>query len=370
MRGKERLSRLVPKNHFCSFSLFREEPLINWTFTESVLFTAYDVYRSNNFWLDSVIRSGATLKEAMQDLGFPQSNTFVADTGIFEMEARKAGIARDLGIDVDIKLTNNQIFEAYKLSGADFFVSPDEIILPQDKPEEIEKKVETIKDNLLELLDIVPASQVIAVIQGIEKRVIVGLLDFYRENGIRYFAKGGVIPLYHYDSNLLEEVLKFTRKVTKGDWLHVFGLPHMRLLNYYLHELDYDSVDTSMLLYLSARRRYLKGSTPLPVRLASFKECGCIGCQNLETLKDSTRSSRFVINLYVHNLVTAAKVSHEPARRKTIQNTIDESSNKKYRVAIAQESQVLPEDFLDRGWMTAEEVMTSNKEEEEKRIIP
>ena len=161
-------------------SLFREEPLINWTFTDSVLFTAYDVFRSHDFWLDSVVRSGQTLKEALVDLGFPKSNSLVVDTGVFEMETKKAGISRNLGIDVDIELTNGQIFEAYELSGADFFVAPDEIILPLDSPNIVSEKSETIKQNLLDLLEIVPASKIIAVIQGQQREVIEDFLDFYR----------------------------------------------------------------------------------------------------------------------------------------------------------------------------------------------
>ncbi len=165
-RKKKKLSHLIPKNHFCSFSLFRQEPLINWTYTDAVLFTAYDIYRSTDFWLDEIINSGKTLKEGLIELGFPKGNTLVADTGVFEMEVRKAGIARNLGIEVDIELTNSQIFEAYELSGADYFVAPDEIILPQDSQTETITKIGKIKDNLLELLEVVPASKVIAVIQG------------------------------------------------------------------------------------------------------------------------------------------------------------------------------------------------------------
>ena len=62
------LSAMIPKNHFASMGFFREEPLISWTYTKAVLFTAYDVYRSSHFWLDSVIKSGKTLKEALVEL--------------------------------------------------------------------------------------------------------------------------------------------------------------------------------------------------------------------------------------------------------------------------------------------------------------
>ncbi|TFG30454.1 hypothetical protein EU528_08250, partial [Candidatus Thorarchaeota archaeon] len=284
VRKNKRLSRLIPKNHFCSLSLFRNEPLINWKLTKAVLFTAYDVYRSNDFWLDSTINSGKTLKEGLVDLGFPKGNTLVADTGVFEMEAKKAGIAQNLGIDVDIELTNDQIFEAYSLSGADYFVAPDEIVLPQDDQTTVATKIGKIKDNLLELLEIVPPSKVIAVIQGHTEEAITNLYDFYREHKISCFAIGGVIPLYHHDKELLERVLKFTRNLTKDHWLHIFGLPRMSLLQYYLHKIGVDSVDTSALLYLTARRRYLVGSKGEQVRNVVFEDCGCDGCSNLNPM--------------------------------------------------------------------------------------
>ncbi|MHA1135060.1 MAG: hypothetical protein ACTSSE_01080 [Candidatus Thorarchaeota archaeon] len=214
-KKKQKLSRLIPKNHFCPFSLFRNEPLINWKYTQAVLFTAYDVYRSNDFWLDQTINSGETLKEGLIELGFPKTNTLVADTGVFEMEAKKAGIARNLGIDVDIELTNKQIFDAYTLSGADYFVAPDEIVLPLDNQSVVKTKITIIKENLLELLEVVPASKVIAVIQGHSEEVITNLYDFYREQKISCFAIGGVIPLYHYSKEKLEQVLTFVRDLTK-----------------------------------------------------------------------------------------------------------------------------------------------------------
>ena len=147
--SNSKLSRLIPKNHFCSMSMFREQPLINWTFTKAVLLTAYDIYRSNDFWLDEIIRIGQTLKEGLLELGFPKKNTLVVDTGVFEIEAKKAGIAKELGIDVDIQLSNEQIFEAYELSGADYFVAPDEIVLPDDNEADIRIKSNKIRDYVL-----------------------------------------------------------------------------------------------------------------------------------------------------------------------------------------------------------------------------
>ncbi|TFH05455.1 MAG: hypothetical protein E4H14_12715 [Candidatus Thorarchaeota archaeon] len=311
VRKNKKLSRLIPKNHFCSFPLFRERPLINWTYTDAVLFTAYDVYRSTDFWLDQIINSGKTLKEGLIELGFPKGNSLVADTGVFEMEAKKAGISLSLGIEVDIELSNAQIFEAYELSGADYFVAPDEIVLPQDKKEDIVTKTTNIKENLLDLLEVVPTSKVIAVIQGHTEETISNLFDFYRGQGISCFAMGGVIPLYHHSKDLLDDVLRYVRDITKEHWLHIFGLPRMSLLQYYLHDIGVDSVDTSALLYMTARRRYLIGSKGEQVRKAVFKDCNCEGCSNLEPMP-SPRSPDFFVNLYIHNILEAVKLAEKP----------------------------------------------------------
>ena len=357
MRAKNeshRLSRLIPKFHFCSVPLFREEPLINWTYTDSVLFTAYDVYRSHDFWIDTVVNAGETLKEALVGLGFPKFNSLVIDTGVFEMEAKKAGISRDLGVDVDIELSNTQIFEAYELSGADYFVAPDEIILPLDNQETVQRKVSKIEENLLGLLDIVPASKVIAVIQGQEKVVVDKLLDFYREHGIRYFAVGGVIPLYHYDKELLHNHLTYVREATKNDWLHIFGLPRMSLLSYYLHKVRVDSVDTSAITYLTARRRYLIGTKPEQVRYANFESCDCSGCKVL-TKEMSPRSPEFFANLYIHNIVTATKESlKEDYKVDSLPNGNISKKSNIYGIKC-------PSGRPTTGWTTAEEALQTRQ---------
>jgi len=375
VRKKKKLSHLIPKNHFCSFSLFRQEPLISWTYTKAVLFTAYDIYRSTDFWLDEIINSGKTLKEGLVELGFPKGNSLVADTGVFEMEAKKAGIARNLGIEVDIELSNKQIFEAYELSGADYFVAPDEIILPQDSQTEIITKIGRIKDNLLELLEVVPASKVIAVIQGHTEDVISDIYDFHREQGISCFAMGGVIPLYFHNKDLLDSVLKYVRDLTKKYWLHIFGLPRVSLLQYYLHDIGIDSVDTSSLLYLTARRRYLIGSKGVQVREAVFKDCGCEGCNNLDP-KVSTRSSNFFVNLYIHNILAAVKLgdnlaSHTPEESKT--DTKKEISQHLETVQRKQEpktSDIVQDNNISIKWMTAEEALVIKMREEENETRP
>jgi hypothetical protein len=356
LRGKNKshkLSRLIPKFHFCSVPLFREEPLISWTYTDAVLFTAYDVYRSHDFWLDEVVNSGSTLKEALVNLGFPKTNSLVIDTGVFEMEAKKAGISKELGIDVNIEMSNAQIFEAYDLSGADFFVAPDEIILPLDGPEIIREKVDIIKSNLLDLLDIVKASKTIAVIQGHEQEIVDDLLDFYRENHIRYLAVGGVIPLYHYDRELLSKHLSYVRRAAKSEWLHVFGLSRMSLLPYYLQQVKVDSVDTSALTYLTAGRKYLVGLKPVPVRLADFDNCSCPGCRVLSK-EMSTRSAEFFANLYIHNVVTA---SIESKKKYNSPSLLDVQIEKK---SVTQAKAKQPNNNRS-GWMTAEEAFREKR---------
>ncbi len=311
---KSDISALIPKNHFASIGIFREEPLINWTYTKTVLFTAYDIFRSSDFWLDNVIKSGKTLKEELVEIGFPKENVMIADTGIFELEAKKAGIARDLGISIEMDLSNDQIFEAYELSGADYYVSPDEIILATDTNHVALEKLQTIKGNLLELLEIFPSNKVIGVLQGIEPSRVENLFDFYRSNGVDKFAIGGIIPLYWYDTTLFERVLAFTRNLTQGHWLHTFGLPLTRLIPFYLQKMEMDSVDTSMLLYLTAKRRYLVDVESRPVRLADFERCSCEGCKKLrEGLHP--RQTEFFINLYIHNILEAAKVAEKCEKR-------------------------------------------------------
>jgi hypothetical protein len=304
------ISPLVPKNHFASVSLFREEPLVRWPYTDTVLFTAYDVYRSSDFWLDSVVKSGMTLKEGLVSLGFPKDNKIIADTGIFELEAKKAGIAADLGIEVAVHLTNDQIFEAYELSGADFFVAPDEIILATDDNASVIEKTSTIKSNMQDLLKVIPPSKTIGVLQGIEPKIVANLFDFYKEQGIDKFAIGGLIPLYRYDKMLFGQVIRHVRELTQGYWLHTFGLPTPGLIPYYLQEVGMDSVDTSTLLYLTARKRYLTGVNARPVRLVDFGSCRCEGCRNLNT-NMSPLKAEFFVNLYIHNITEASNVAKD-----------------------------------------------------------
>jgi queuine/archaeosine tRNA-ribosyltransferase len=323
-----------------------------------VLFTAYDVFRSHDFWIDEVMRSGATLKEALVDLGFPKTNSLVTDTGVFEMEARKAGIAQALGIDVCIELTNAQIFEVYEMSGADFFVSPDEIILPLDTPEVVSKKIDGIKSNLSDLLEFIPASKIIGVIQGQRKEVVDNLLEFYREQEIEYFAVGGVIPLYHHDKELLQKHLRYVRESTGKEWLHVFGLPKISLLSYYLHDMHIDSVDTSTLTYLTAQRKYLVGLKPEPVRSANFEGCDCPGCRVLSRYS-STRSPDFFVNLYIHNIATAVRES----LKKKKSNTGEENRENELRKVPTSQNQRTIE-ILKTRWMTAEEALQARRDDE------
>jgi hypothetical protein len=310
LKGNPKLIGVVPKNHFVSLSFFREPPLINWDYTKACLLTACDFYRSSDFWTDSVLNSGKTLKEALVELGFPKDNTLVVDTGVFEIEAKKAGIARDLGIEINIQLSNRDIFAVYDISGGDFFVSPDEIILAMDDPSTIQTKVNTIKQNLLETLEHVPSSKIIGVIQGQTPEVIDYIFNFYVEQGIKHFAAGGLIPLYFHDKSLFQKVVRYIRKVTEGYHLHAFGLPIVKLLPYYLHKLGFDSVDTSTLLYLSARRRYLVSDNPIPVRLADFTKCNCSGCKFIAAQQPHPRHSEFFIHLYIHNVCEATKLAN------------------------------------------------------------
>ncbi len=90
-----------------------------------------------------------------------------------------------------------------------------------------------------------------------------------------------------------------------------YGLPMINLLPLYLGIVGMDRVDTSMLLYLIARRRYLQGTDASQVREAEFEECDCRGCKKLRE-KVHPRSIDFFIALYIHNLSEAAKISENP----------------------------------------------------------
>ena len=80
------------------------------------------------------------------------------------------------------------------------------------------------------------------------------------------------------------------------------------MLPFYLHEIGMDSVDTSMLLYMTARRRYLIGVQQRPILLAAFEHCDCQGCNNL-TRDMYTRGTNFFVALYIHNIIKASKVA-------------------------------------------------------------
>ena len=304
---------LIPKNHFVSLEMFRSEPLLNWTFTESVLFTAYDVFRSQDFWINEVISSGSTIKERLTQEGFPKQVSIVVDTGIFEIEAKKAGMSEKLGIEVNYNLSNDEIKWAYQLAGCDFFVVPDQIILPTDTEVESERKLEMMRENLLDFERDFPTEKLIAVLQGRNDRQISDLFEFYIDHGIRRFAAGGIIPLWKYDKNQYHERLLYLRKITEGNSLHIFGLPKLSLLHLYKTEYHADSIDTSILIYLTAQRKYVVGNHLIPIRLANFEACDCQGCENIK-LSVNPRTMEFFVNLYIHNVIEAQQLCNGNSR--------------------------------------------------------
>lgn len=189
------------------------------------------------------------------------------------------------------------------------------------------------------------------------------------------FYMGGVIPLYFHNKDLLDSVLKYVRDLTKNHWLHIFGLPRVSLLQYYLHDIGIDSVDTSSLLYLTARRRYLIGSKGVQVREAVFRDCDCEGCHNLDP-KLSTRSSNFFVNLYIHNILAAVKLgdnftSHIHGQSKT--DTKIENSQNLETVRRKQEpkiSDIVQTNNISIKWMTAEEALAIKMRAGENETLP
>lgn len=359
---QSRLSTIIPKFHFCSQELFREEPLVKWHHTGSVLFTAYDFYSTDSFWIESVIKSGRTLKEALIELGLPKETTLLADTGVFEAEAKKAKISQELGISVSIDLSVRDVLFAYSASGADKYISPDEIIMPEDPVGTIKEKANTIKENLNALLGVVPTSKVVGVIQGHEASVINEIVDFYRENQIRTYAAGGLIPLWHADPSLLPAVLRYMRKATKGRWIHAFGLPSMKLLPLYLSDIGVNSVDTSALLYLTGRRLYMVGLEAKPVRIADFAKCSCEGCRGI-TPDDDTDSAQFFTCLNIHNVLEVSRISEELAKKRgQVSHVVTGLSQAKPGKVPAPKQHVSPRPPPRSSWKTAQEAMSPSSE--------
>jgi len=123
-----------------------------------------------------------------------------------------------------------------------------------------------------------------------------------------------------------------------------------------------DSVDTSALLYLTARRRYLIGSKSEQVRTVKFEECNCEGCLKMNPIP-SPRSTDFFVNLYIHNILEAVKLATTPVKL-----TSDVTQRKKEEPKKIQRKPVKPKDSqpvssISTLWMTAKESLELREKE-------
>ncbi len=279
--------------------LFKEYLMLqDWKFSDTVLITAYDLYK-NDFLVQQLQRSGSTLKELIQENGFNKNVKIMADTGVFEMEARKMFL--DIGVAPHMDLTPKEIFDAYDLIGADWFVSPDLIILPEDK--DIEPKIKFTMDNLQAALDRFPKEKVVATIQGLDKPTIQMMVDNIKENNVDNAARGGLLPLAFHDLNRFKYVLQVSEYIIRAgkiSYLHAFGLYGIFTLVNLFVQNSYDTVDTSSIYYKTATRKYLTDKGKY-VYITKADFCDCFGCKIMQESKYFLDGGKFAVGLYYHN---------------------------------------------------------------------
>jgi hypothetical protein len=295
-------SELIFKFSFGNPLFIEHELILNWSLSKSVLVTSYDLLKDEQLIL-RLQKNGSTLKEHLRSIGFNKKVKIICDTGIFEYEAKKAKLKFDIP-NYD-PFTLNDIFNAYSLIDPDFLVAPDEIILQSDSIEKVNEKTVVIIKNLIKTLDLFPKEKVIPVLQGFNEETMINIIDFVNSEKLNKMARGGLIPLWKESKGKFEEVIKLSEKLTRENgikFIHSFGLPSLKTIRYYFYENSYNSLDTSVIYYRTAQRKFLiNRGYFISVRFAHFDRCGCSGCLLMSRKKYSTNSSDFVIGLYYHN---------------------------------------------------------------------
>ncbi|MFV2016726.1 MAG: hypothetical protein ACC656_14945, partial [Candidatus Heimdallarchaeota archaeon] len=141
-------------------------------------------------------KTGSTLKDYLHNFGFNKKVKILADTGVFELEMRKARLSKfDKYLTKLHTLKTTEIFHAYNLIDPDFLVAPDEMILIGDSVQDQELKKQQIKENLHKTLIEFSKSKIIATIQGLDQRVISEITHHIQEEKITKVARGGLLPL-------------------------------------------------------------------------------------------------------------------------------------------------------------------------------
>ncbi len=289
-----------------------EEPFINWTYTESILITAYDLLKNESllYYLDS---NSLTLREMMIEHGFPQKTKIFADSGIFSLEWFKKIKGRTFNKDFSaVQLKPKEVLYAYELIDPDYLCPLDEIILPSDKEAVIKQKKLKIKNNILLALECFSSSKLIGVLQGIKSDDIAELFDFEKDQGIRNFARGGIIPLYYHKEYC--DSIRSTRLITKHYSLHAFGLTNLNQVGCYGKCAGMDSFDTTLIRSLTSQMFFLtKKLQKKRFHVDLLSDCKCPYCieareYNYEYM--DYPPSRLIKNLYLHNILTLANYSN------------------------------------------------------------
>lgn len=65
--------------------VFAEKLLIAWDYTETILLTAYDLLK-NDPLIYELHSNSVTLKEYLNNIGFPKTTKILADSGVFALE--------------------------------------------------------------------------------------------------------------------------------------------------------------------------------------------------------------------------------------------------------------------------------------------
>lgn len=300
--NKQKLdSKLIFKFSFTNPLFLEHELILNWNYSKAVLLTSFDLLKDEQLILE-LQRRGITLKEYLHERGFNKDVKLICDTGIFEYEVKKAKL--QLAVPEYEIFSQEDIFNAYRLINPDYLVAPDEIILQSDTRDQIKVKMGKMMLNVQKTLESFPKEKVIPVLHGFTKEDMNYYLDFLESEQLKIIARGGLIPLWNESKIKFKQVIKESEYLVrqKFDYIHSFGLPSLRTIKDYFYENSYDSLDTSILYYRTAQRRYLidKGYF-ISVRNAYFSRCGCEGCQLMKSNTYKPNSGDFAIGLYVHN---------------------------------------------------------------------
>ena len=187
-------SKLIFKYSFSNPLFLEHELLLNWSFSDTVLITAYDLLK-NDFLVYHLSHTGSTLKEHLHTIGFNKNVKILADTGIFEFEPIKAHLDIAVYESVPHEFSLQDIFFAYELIDPDYIISPDDIILQSDSHQTAQNKVQSMINLFFSTLEVFGSSkqQIIPVIQGYDRDTVAPLLQRNSDEHITKIARGGLI---------------------------------------------------------------------------------------------------------------------------------------------------------------------------------